>query len=512
MKTPLSPWERDGVRVFVPVLLMLLSACGDTQAPVPTERPQPGTFQAVEVRAQAGLASTSGFADQTGGGVFASSEGKAVRLRLDGSLGPLEGHPGNAVQPGRVRATFRLGPRTALVEADNGLFLADAGWLIAPPWREALGTGLVATAQTPDGAVWLAHASGLYRLVGGALSALKIQGVALDGITALAAAPAEDGAPGLWFLRNGELSVAVATAPGAFQVRAALPPLEEGESLVSLAAVGPGQEAAGELWLLTSARLLRRSAEGWRRVDFAQRPAQLLGAGRFLWVKSSDSLLLYDADARTWAEASGLDTREFRFLAADESGCAWVQLGGETVAVSRAPVPRVNGLNQGAQVVEDGRVLRAVVAPGPAPVSVAFELAGTRVPVAPPDYSMGGLEADGSPRAYSFAGMAPGRYVLSVISLLPDGSEARRAVPFEYQPLSTVVLGWDKDVRPLHEARCAKCHVQGPGRPLATYALWKENAGLITAAVRDQRMPADGPLDPQQISLIQRWAAAGAKP
>jgi len=36
-----------------------------------------------------------------------------------------------------------------------------------------------------------------------------------------------------------------------------------------------------------------------------------------------------------------------------------------------------------------------------------------------------------------------------------------------------------------------------PGRPLSTYALWKENASLITAAVRDQRMPADGPLDPR---------------
>jgi hypothetical protein len=189
-----------------------------------------------------------------------------------------------------------------------------------------------------------------------------------------------------------------------------------------------------------------------------------------------------------------------------------VQLGGETVAVSRAPVPRVSGLNQGSEVVEDGRVLRAMVAPGPAPVSVTFELAGTRVPVSAPLYSMGGEEADGSPRAYSFAGMAPGRYVLSVVALLPDGSEARRAVPFDYQPLSTVVLGWDKDVRPLFEARCAKCHTQGPGRQLATYALWKENAGLITAAVRDQRMPADGPLDPQQISLITRWAASGALP
>jgi hypothetical protein len=172
----------------------------------------------------------------------------------------------------------------------------------------------------------------------------------------------------------------------------------------------------------------------------------------------------------------------------------------------------VSGLHEGMQVVEDGLVLRAVLPPGPPPVGVAFELEGTRIPVTGPEYSMGGVEADGSLKAYSFAGLEPGRYTLDVVALLQDGGEARRSVPFAYQPLSTVVLGWDKDVRPLFEARCAKCHITGPGRPLASYALWKENAALITAAVRDQRMPADGPLDPQQIALIQRWAASGARP
>ena len=47
----------------------------------------------------------------------------------------LESHPGNTVVPGKATAAFRLGPRTALVETDTGLFLADAGWLIAPPWK-----------------------------------------------------------------------------------------------------------------------------------------------------------------------------------------------------------------------------------------------------------------------------------------------------------------------------------------------------------------------------------------
>ncbi len=84
---------------------------------------------------------------------------------------------------------------------------------------------------------------------------------------------------------------------------------------------------------------------------------------------------------------------------------------------------------------------------------------------------------------------------------------------FDFQPVSPGrCSGCDKDIRPIYEARCAKCHISGPGRPLSTYELWKENANLITAAVRDQRMPADGPLDPQLITLIQRWVASGAKP
>ena len=61
---------------------------------------------------------------------------------------------------------------SALVEASNGLFLAQAGWLIAPPWRELLGPGLKATASTSEGVAWLAHESGLYRLRDGQLAAV----------------------------------------------------------------------------------------------------------------------------------------------------------------------------------------------------------------------------------------------------------------------------------------------------------------------------------------------------
>lgn len=517
---PRAPRKTDGGRRASSVLLRLLplcaavlfTACGEDSLPL--DRPRPTSFRPTEVRAKTTLASAPGFADQSGGGIFANTAGGVVRLRLDGTLAALAPHPGNSAALGRVNAVFRMGPHSALVETENGLFLAESGWLISPPWRDALGLGITATTQSSDGAVWLAHPTGLFQLREGTLSALKVKGEALTGITALAAAPTEDGSAGVWFLRDGKLHVAVATSLMNFEVREERPPLEKGEVVESLAGLGPGVGTAGELWLLTNQGLIRRPREGWRRVSLPQRPVQLLASGRFLWVKSSDALLLFDADANEWGLAQGIDTREFRFLSADESGCAWVQLGGETVAVSRSPAPRVSGLHQGMQVVEDGLVVRAVMPPGVDPEEVVFQLGGAEFPASGegPVYSLGGQEADGTPKPYSFVGLSAGRQSLGVVARFLDGTEARRLVPFDYQPVSTATLSWATDIRPIHVSRCEKCHATGPGRALNTYELWKENAALITAAVRDQRMPADGPLDSQLISLIQRWAASGAKP
>jgi hypothetical protein len=206
-----------------------------------------------------------------------------------------------------------------------------------------------------------------------------------------------------------------------------------------------------------------------------------------------------------------VDTREFRFLAADESGCAWAQLGAESVAISRAPVARVIGLNQGARVVEDGLVIRALPPTEEQPV-VLFRIAGAEIAAQAPEYSLGGLEKDGELRAFSFAALEPGMHSLEVVTRFLSGLETRRTVHFEFQPVAPMAVSWEKDMLPLFQSRCARCHVSGPGRPLSTYELWKTNVDLITAAVRDQRMPADGPLDPQLISLIQRWAASGTKP
>ncbi len=498
-------------RLLCVLLTGLLAACA-SEPELPRDTPSPEPFQATEVKTLEEVGQGSAFADQTGGGIFATVDGEAIRLRLDGTRAPLEDHPGNEVMTGQARAVFRLGPGSALVEADNGLFLAESGWLLAPPWRDALAPGLTATAATSDGAVWLGHPSGLYRLQDGVLSALKVNGQALDGVVGLAAAPAEDGAPGLWVLRQEALWVAVRTAPGTWQVRPVEVPLEEKERPVALVGLGASAVGPAEPWLLTSTRLLRRATDGWREVALARQPERVLAAGRFLWVRAGGALLVHDAEAGTWGEVQGLEGQSFRVLAVDESGCAWVRRGAEAVALTRGPVPRVLGLHEGMEVVEDALVVHARLAPGGEPVSLTFEVAGEQVPVLGPVYSLGGEESDGTLRPYSFVGMEAGPHTLSAVARYADGSEGRRSVSFFYRPLSTVALGWEADIRPIHEARCAKCHVSGPGRPLSTHAQWKENAELIVTAVREQRMPADGPLDPQLISLIQRWAATGANP
>ncbi len=494
---------------------LLLAACETPGAPppLPGEQAEPVPFTPVEVLTESTLAESPGFADQHGGGIFAAATGAVLRLRVDGTRAPLEGHPGNVATPGLARGTFRLGPRSALVDTETGPFLAESGWLLEPPWREALGPGLAVTATTPDGAAWLGHAKGLYRLHGGRLSALKVQGQSLPDTRTLAVAPVEEGKPGVWLLREGQPWVAVEEgAERSYQVRPADVVLREGEQGLELAGLGASVAGLAEVWLRTSERLLRRSGAGWREVVLPQKPEQLLAAGRFAWVRAGSQLLLFDADAGTWSEASGVDARALRLLAVDESGCAWVRRGMETVALTRGPVPRVLGLYEGMQVVADGLVVRARPAPGPLPEQLTFEVAGASIPVEGPAYSLGGVEADGTLRQYALVGLPAGLHTLSAVARFADGTEARRTVTFEYLPLSAGALGWEADIRPIHEARCAKCHDTGPGRPLSTHALWKENLPLIVEAVRDQRMPADGPLDPQLLSLIQRWAASGANP
>jgi hypothetical protein len=87
-----------------------------------------------------------------------------------------------------------------------------------------------------------------------------------------------------------------------------------------------------------------------------------------------------------------------------------------------------------------------------------------------------------------------------------------RRLHFAFFGSAGAVISFERDLAPINRARCAKCHTTGTMPELATYEQWKANAPAIASAVRDRRMPADGPLDPASILAIQRWVNGGTQP
>ncbi|MFN7132944.1 MAG: hypothetical protein ACK4N5_12755, partial [Myxococcales bacterium] len=424
--------------------------------------------------------------------------------------GHLESHPGNPEPPGRGSAMLPLGPHIALLVAANGLYTAQAGWLIAPPWRAHLAAdGVVGTADAGDAGVWIAHRAGLFRLHQGRLAELKVGGKPVAGLTAVAAAPSPDGRPGVWFAWEQGLSVAVPTSAG-FAVLDG----DFSDEVLALAGLGAGRDGKGALWALTADGLHRLVGEEWEALafDFEDAPAQLFGAGRYLWARFGERLLRYDADRDEWDAPAGLPDGPRVLLATDAAGAAWVRIGEAAFLVGEGAPPRLSGLDQNARVYGSELTVRAQF-PASAPADkVLYRIDdGDTLESVGPNFSLGGDDL-GLPRPLSLADLPVGRHVLTATAVYPGGAQAVRTVYFEYAPADAELLSWEKHLRPLNEARCISCHQEGPGRPLATYEQWKENAAAIVNATRDKRMPADGPLDPDSILRIQRWAQSGARP
>ncbi|HKP60440.1 MAG TPA: hypothetical protein VJV78_27125 [Polyangiales bacterium] len=471
------------------------------------------------------LAAVSGFADERGGGVFATPDGAAARLRIDGSKGRLENHPGNAEAPAAIRRVFPAGPYSALVAADNGLFVAESGWLIEPAWRGALDpAGIVAAAMGGDGVAWFAHERGLYRIEAGELSELKVERKSLRGLTALAVAPAPNGANAVWFAQGKALSYARQTARARYEVVAsglAEETLRAG--IIGLAGVSASPDSGGELWLITARGLFHLAKQGWINHQTTGAPEALLASGRYVWLKTSEGLFRYDADVERWGEIEGLHG-SLTLLAADASGTVWVKLADQSLALSHGSVPRVFGIFEGARVYDSDIQVRAQILGTQAPERVSFLLDdGEEVErdaqdgrpgegtVATLEFALGGFDAAGHERSYSLAGIGAGMHTLSVRAHFAKGMQQRK-LHFDFRSGSAQPLSFAADVQPIFDTRCAKCHTSGPGHALGGYDQWVAEKERIVRAVVELRMPADGPLDPSQIQTLQRWAAGGAKP
>ncbi len=502
---------------------LLATGCDESTLPQPLTV---DSFDAVTQVTMLDLSATPSFGDERGGGVFVDLAGRVVRVRANGERGVLESHPRNAVWPGPATGVYSLGPSNALVATSRGFFVADQGWLIAPSWQGALpAEGLRATALGADGAAWLAHDLGLFRLDRGQLAEFKQAESSLTGITALAVAPTLDGAPGVWFTREGKLFAAAQTSRTSFSIREAVldPSVIAGE-VIGLAGLGPTATTGGELWAITQHALLAYTGSSWRQFTLGAGPRKLMGAGRFAWLQAGDSLYRFDADGTGWAKLQGLDAAA-TLMGMDAVGNAWVRVGTQTVSVGRSLPTRLRGLYQGARVFDGQLVIEAALASSPAPDALewhfddsaphALELT-TGVEGSGPTrnqtfFSLGGVEAGGVLKPVSFGSLTDGWHTLNVVTTLGEQKTTRK-VNFEFLGAATAQVSWETDIKPISDLRCAKCHTTGTEPELKTYAQWKANAAGAASAVRDARMPADGPMDSASVSAIVRWANGGTLP
>ncbi|MDX2014106.1 MAG: hypothetical protein SFW67_28165 [Myxococcaceae bacterium] len=500
-----------------------LAACGG----VITETLTAAPVDVTTIASMVDLAATPAFADERGGGLFIDLAGRVVRLRVDGTRAALESHPQNPLPPGPATSVWPLGPFTALVVTDRGLFVADAGWLIAPPWQARLpADGFIASATGLDGVAWIAHRDGLFRVEGGELKELKANGASITGITSLAVAPATDLRPGVWFAQGDVVSVAAQTGVNAFSIRdSGLSQTDLEGGVNGIAGISPSAASQGEVWVITPKVLYQRTLTSWRRYELGRAPKQVLSAGRFLWLQSGDGLYRYDADARGWTGARGLDAVP-TLLAVDAAGSAWVRVGAQTVSLSPGPTLRVKGLFQNQVVYEPESLVQVAV-----PKTTTFESMSWRFdegeprtvdvtkgqPGAPPQqdiifHALQGVEPSGRPRVVSFAALSDGWHTLRITAKTSDGVEVERIVHFDLEASAAVMVSYERDIKPLSAARCDKCHSTGTQPALGTFEQWKANAASAAAAVRDRRMPADGPLDAAGIQLVQRWVSGGTLP
>ncbi len=510
-------------RLFWTTVLVWNVGCGGTITEALTATP----VDVSTVNSMVQLAATPAFADERGGGLFIDLAGRVVRLRGDGTRAALESHPQNPTPPGVASSIWPLGPYTALVVTERGLYVADGGWLIAPPWQTRLpAEGFLSSATGVDGIAWLAHQDGLFRVEGGELKELKANGAPITGITALAVAPATDLRPGVWFAQGNTVSVAAQTGANAFSIRdSGLTAEELTGGVRGIAGITASRTSAGEVWVITPKVLLQRTLVSWRRYELGRAPKQVRSSGRFLWLQSGDGLYRYDADARFWSLAKGLEAVP-TLLAVDAAGSAWVRVGDRTVSLAPTPPLRLTGLFQSQVVTEPEAVVQVVV-----PKETTLEALSWRFddndprtvdvakgqPGEPPRqnlvfHSLAGVEPSGRLRLVSFAALTDGLHTLEVTARTTEGVETKRLVHFDLEASALIQVSWERDLRPLVEARCTRCHATGTEPKLTNFAEWKANAELAAAAVRDRRMPADGPLDSAGIQLLQRWVNGGALP
>ncbi len=490
---------------FAAAVCGLLSACGPG-----AEKVAVGSRAFLLTETDVSAEAAVGFADQAGGAFAVGPAGTALRLRVDGSRGPLDSHPGNEKAVAGVRAVFPFGPHSGLVAAESGLYLASGGWMIAPPWTVAVPTaGLRATADDDQGVVWLGHEAGLFHVQNGEVAELKVSGASLGDVRAMAVFGGATG-PALFVAHGGALSTVKREKDG-FVVEA-VEFFPDPEKLTHLVALGAGTANAPELYLVAEGTLSRYRDGELRRLELPGTVMDVLGQGRSLFVRVDGRLLSLEADG-SFSEVSNLPAGELSLVAVEAAGGSLLRAGEKSFLLEAQRSPRVSGLDQNAVLTAVDLSLSAQLPSGAAASSVRYTFGGLApITVIGAPFSPGGLSKEGLPEPLSLIELPAGPAELTVQAHYADGSEAVRTVPFTFSPKLQETVSFGADIVPLYVSRCIKCHDTGPGRVLSTYDKWRTESAVILAAIKDRRMPADGPLDPAAIEKIQRWVLGGMQP
>ena len=309
-----------------------------------------------------------------------------------------------------------------------------------------------------------------------------------------------DRVPRLWFLGDGR---AVEVGYGESPTVRVAGGLSMVETLVRDTAIGPAALAGGSLHV----------GEAFARVDFGSDVSAIDAAGSALWAIAGGEV--YRLRDGAWARLEeALPAGDLAIsVHADATAAAWVS--GEGVACHRAidPSLHVRGVSPWAEV--EPTIAITVAAPaGASGLDVLLD--GAVVASLPPPsaatWSLDALSLGAAGwrelafHATTTTGTATRTLHVRVAGGGPD-------TPVDPPPGPS----WERDVRPLANARCVRCHGAETTRDLTTHAGWVERAALIRDRVGRMTgatgaMPPTGQLGASDLELIDRWIDEGMEP
>jgi hypothetical protein len=104
--------------------------------------------------------------------------------------------------------------------------------------------------------------------------------------------------------------------------------------------------------------------------------------------------------------------------------------------------------------------------------------------------------------------LSEGAHVVEVSVFYSDTTQVSRSRAY----FTVLHPSWDRDVRPISDARCRSCHgaAGSVSLKLETYEQWRAEAPQIIEALAGALMPPGVPLDPSQLEIIRYWYEASS--